>query len=313
MKLVWLEDFFALVEAGSFSEAARRRNVTQPAFSRRIQMLEQWLGVELFDRNHRQPTPLPAAVRLEPELRRVVERLYELRSQLQAESVLTTHITLAAQHTLMVSHLPRLLRDLEERESGLVFRARAGNHDDCLNQLYRRDADVAICFEDPLAAPGTSWPQFERIALGRDRLYPVIAAEPVVDFQRMGETGRFRWLGYPDNTFLGRIVRQQCLPEVSRRYRIELVCESSLTLGIKEMVLAGMGIARLLTRLIEKELLEGDLQPLTTHLPAPDLTVALYRLVGTQSRECEAFWRLLQMQPAAWLDAVVMPSEWQES
>ncbi|WP_315980356.1 LysR family transcriptional regulator [Aliamphritea spongicola] len=44
MELKWLIDFTALVEHGSFSKAAESRFVTQPAFSRRIRSLENWLG-----------------------------------------------------------------------------------------------------------------------------------------------------------------------------------------------------------------------------------------------------------------------------
>ena len=51
MKQLWIEDFLTLVEAGTFSRAAALRHVTQPAFSRRIQLLEAWLGVELVDRS----------------------------------------------------------------------------------------------------------------------------------------------------------------------------------------------------------------------------------------------------------------------
>ena len=45
-----LEDFLSLYRHKSFSHAAQERNVTQPAFSRRIRALEEWLGVVLFDR-----------------------------------------------------------------------------------------------------------------------------------------------------------------------------------------------------------------------------------------------------------------------
>lgn len=45
-----LEDFLSLCRHRSFSHAAQERNVTQPAFSRRIRALEEWLGVVLFDR-----------------------------------------------------------------------------------------------------------------------------------------------------------------------------------------------------------------------------------------------------------------------
>ena len=51
MDLSWLDDFLALTETLNFSRAAEMRHVTQPAFSRRIRALEEWLGVVLFDRS----------------------------------------------------------------------------------------------------------------------------------------------------------------------------------------------------------------------------------------------------------------------
>ena len=55
LDLAYLLDFKALVETGSFSRAASIRNVTQPAFSRRIRALEDWTGTPLF---HRGSTPV---------------------------------------------------------------------------------------------------------------------------------------------------------------------------------------------------------------------------------------------------------------
>ena len=51
MNLTWLDDFLALASTGNFSRAAEERHMTQPAFSRRIRALEEWLGVVLFDRS----------------------------------------------------------------------------------------------------------------------------------------------------------------------------------------------------------------------------------------------------------------------
>ena len=48
MNLSWLEDFLALAASGNFSRAAQERHMTQPAFSRRIRALEEWLGATLF-------------------------------------------------------------------------------------------------------------------------------------------------------------------------------------------------------------------------------------------------------------------------
>ena len=51
MELNWLEDFLALAERRNFSRAAEARHVTQPAFSRRIRALEDWVGTPLVLRS----------------------------------------------------------------------------------------------------------------------------------------------------------------------------------------------------------------------------------------------------------------------
>ena len=55
MNLSWLDDFLTLAAIGNFSRAADERHMTQPAFSRRIMALEEWLGVDLFDRGSKPP------------------------------------------------------------------------------------------------------------------------------------------------------------------------------------------------------------------------------------------------------------------
>ncbi len=59
----WLEDFLALADTRNFSTAAALRNITQPAFSRRIRMLEQSVGAELIDRTQT-PVALTASGRI---------------------------------------------------------------------------------------------------------------------------------------------------------------------------------------------------------------------------------------------------------
>ena len=60
METKWLEDFISLAETHNFSRSAALRHVTQPAFSRRIQSLENWLGIDLVDRTS-YPTRLTPA------------------------------------------------------------------------------------------------------------------------------------------------------------------------------------------------------------------------------------------------------------
>ena len=69
----WLIDFLTLAETGSFSRAAEQRNLTQPAFSRRIRALEDWIGAALFDRSIVPVALTEPGRRFVPEARRLVE------------------------------------------------------------------------------------------------------------------------------------------------------------------------------------------------------------------------------------------------
>lgn len=63
--------FLAVAETGSFSEAARRLGLSQPALSRTVRLLEQALGARLFDRDTRNVALTPVGL----ELRPIAERL----------------------------------------------------------------------------------------------------------------------------------------------------------------------------------------------------------------------------------------------
>jgi len=76
-----LAAFCAVVERRSFSQAAERLGVTQPAVSLQVRALEQRLGTQLLDRSGRRVEPTEAGLRLY----RGAQRLLALEEQLVAE------------------------------------------------------------------------------------------------------------------------------------------------------------------------------------------------------------------------------------
>src|SRR5215210_3371540 len=76
-----LAAFCAVVERGSFSQAAERLGVTQPAVSLQIRSLEKRLGQQLLDRSGRRVEPTEAGVRLY----RGAQRLLALEEQILDE------------------------------------------------------------------------------------------------------------------------------------------------------------------------------------------------------------------------------------
>jgi LysR family transcriptional regulator, hypochlorite-specific transcription factor HypT len=107
MRLEWLEDILAVVDTGSFSDAADRRRLTQSAFSRRMAGIEAYLGVTLFDRS-RKPVQLTAPVLAQRDkIARMAQDLRHLTADLrQGDRQAGSRIVLASQHALTTALSP---------------------------------------------------------------------------------------------------------------------------------------------------------------------------------------------------------------
>ncbi|WP_144152360.1 LysR family transcriptional regulator [Paraburkholderia sp. BCC1885] len=76
-RLAAIEIFIRVVDTGSFSAAARHYDVGQPAVSKAIAQLEEWLGVKLLLRSTRALTPTEAGTSFYQRAKRAVEETDE--------------------------------------------------------------------------------------------------------------------------------------------------------------------------------------------------------------------------------------------
>src|ERR1700756_834085 len=111
MELSWLEHFLALASHRTFSRAAEARNVTQPAFSRRIQSLEAWVGTHLFVRSPQGTELTPAGKFLRIHAEELTRRLQQVRQEtLEVASKEASVLSIAATHALSFVFFPGWLR-----------------------------------------------------------------------------------------------------------------------------------------------------------------------------------------------------------
>lgn len=111
MDLATLNAFIAIAELGSFSEAAERLHLTQPAVSKRIASLEQQLDVRLFDRLGREVSLTEAGRALLPRAYQILNVLDDTRRALSnLNGQVTGRLTLATSHHIGLHRLPPLLR-----------------------------------------------------------------------------------------------------------------------------------------------------------------------------------------------------------
>ncbi|MDP2244072.1 LysR family transcriptional regulator [Pseudomonas sp.] len=111
MDLATLNAFIAIAELGSFSDAAERLHLTQPAVSKRIANLEQQLNVRLFDRLGREVSLTEAGRALLPRAYQILNVLDDTRRALNNLSgEVSGRLTLATSHHIGLHRLPPLLR-----------------------------------------------------------------------------------------------------------------------------------------------------------------------------------------------------------
>src|SRR3954468_13552484 len=106
MEMAWLEDFLAILECGGFSRAAERRNVTQPALSRRIRALEQWIGTPLLDRSTHAVTLTPAGQIFRVTAEDLLRLQFGRDAAREAASTASEALRFASTHALSLTSFP---------------------------------------------------------------------------------------------------------------------------------------------------------------------------------------------------------------
>jgi len=293
MRLEWLEDVVAVIETGSFNAAARRRNVTQPAFSRRIQAIEDYVGTALFDRERKPVGLKPTVLVHQEEIRRLVTQMKDLIHELRREGrEAHNRIIIASQHALTATRVPAIVETLSERLE-ISVRLRSANRDECLALLMTRQADLVVSYLSTAEAATEPGAFLDRALLGTEDLVPVIA------------TGRADWLAaslakgdlpivaYPGDVFLGRIFNSDILPRLPDVRFVHRRVETALTLAALRFAVQGAGVAWIPESIAQESIAEGLLCTLRDHLPTAGLSVAALRLTGAHSEPEDVLWAQL--------------------
>ena len=253
----WLEDFVSLAETRSFSRSAQLRHVTQPAFSRRIQALEAWAGVDLVDRSSYPTRLTPAGETFHAQALEILGNLQATRNMMRGHQV-SGHdmIEFAVPHTLAFTFFPHWLMDLRQRFGGLKSRLIALNVHDAVLRLTEGSCDLLIAYHHPSQPLQLSPERYEMLSLGHETLAPYAKAgadgEPM--FRLPAPPGeRVPFLSYASGAYLGRLV-DQIIRQAPSAPPLDPIYETDMAEGLKAMALEGHGLAFLPSSSVRKEL-----------------------------------------------------------
>lgn len=152
LNLDQLEAFAAVAELGSFSAAAARLNLSQPAVSFQIRQLERRFGARLVERVGRRAQPTAAGRELLPHIRRIEATVAGAVEAMAGHAQgVAGRVRIGTGATACIYLLPPILSELRRRFPLLEIVVRTGNSPDILRALEDNALDAALV---TLPAPG---------------------------------------------------------------------------------------------------------------------------------------------------------------
>jgi DNA-binding transcriptional LysR family regulator len=272
--------------------------MTQPAFSRRVRALEEWLGAELFDRSS-QPARLTEVGQW---FRKIAQDLQAEVARIpgEARAVAESHATtlrFAATHALSFTFLPRWLRAMEEAQVELgPVQLVSDVQQKCEALLLQSQLQFVLAHGHAQVSGPLDEAACPSLVVGVDQLIPVSAPDaagrPLHRLPAEGDAAAaaIALLDYSNESGLGRILHALKGAALAR-LPIQAVLTAHLASVLRTMALDGRGLAWLPRQLIGEDLAAGRLVEAAPEDWRIALEIRLHRDRAPMGQTAEAFWR----------------------
>ena len=296
MDIEWIDDFLQLASSKNFTVASKTRNISQPAFSRRIAALEHWVGVPLVDRNVH-PFKLTeegqhfriAAQDFLNNLHRTVD---ECRQKTHTKQ---NFVRFTALHTLVINFFAEWMTDIHQQFNVIHSSVDANNVHDCVEMLKSGQAEFMLSYSNALMPYLLDPSGFMSKRLAVDKLILVSGTDdnkqPLFNLDPHQRTP-IKYLAYTPGCLMGKIT-DTIINNVCSDYPFTCVYENSVTESIKAMAIQGMGAGWVPEICIKPELIRGDLVKIGNDDLSIDLDIVLFRSNKRLSNEAESLWSYL--------------------
>jgi DNA-binding transcriptional LysR family regulator len=283
-----LAAFCAVVERKSFSQAAERLGVTQPAVSLQIRSLEQRLGRQLLDRSGRRVEPTEAGLRLYASAQRLLQAEEQMLEELEAddEGVVTGSLELGASTGPGGTVVPVLLCEFQERHPDVHVRLSVSDTQTLVAQVADRELELGIVGAGRRHRGVTFEPFF------RDEV--VLVVPPAHAFA--GKTVTLEQLrGEPlivmqDGAGVRQVMEDELRKGGTRLRDLDVRLELGLQESVRSAVLAGHGITFISRLAIESDVAAGLLATARVRGLDPVREIFLARATGrSETRAARAF------------------------
>lgn len=298
MDFRWFKGLSALAQTGNFSRAAELSNISQPAFSRRIKALEEWVGTQLVDRSAYPVRLTPAGAQILEAGQQAIERIeFEISNVRDALAEPDRYVVrFAAQHSISWRFFPAWLQAFEGAFGVILSRLRADDLPNCLEDLASGAVDFVIAYAAQDQAAKRIGTDTVGLTIGHDQLVPVCkpgangvplfdlrdASSVEIPFLRFGDTA-------PLGQHVSRVVERHGLAG-----QLRTVYENSMAGALRIRARDGSGLAWLPRTLVTPDLESGLLVPAGGADMVGRLDIRIQRLSANDNGLVRQIWAYLE-------------------
>lgn len=154
MDTLQLKAFTLVAETESFSQAAEKLHITQPAVSKRVALLEQQLNTSLFDRIGRRVSLTEAGLALLPHAKLVQQEMKAAEQSVRdLAGEVSGRLRLATSHHIGLHRLPPILSQFSKRYSAVHIEIEFVDSEQAYDLIAQGEAELAVVTLAPNADP----------------------------------------------------------------------------------------------------------------------------------------------------------------
>ena len=272
-----MEAIVSLVQEGSFSRAAKKMLLTQPALTKNIKNIENCLGVRVVNRS-------TSGISLTPEGKIIYEyaqRIIQLRNDagekiMQLQENTGGEIYIGASTIPATYILPHALSLFRKKHNNVRAHVQTADSAEIMNMVLAGEVEIGLIGKEPLNRKLRAEPLWkDRLVLAVPRRHPWCRREFITIEELLPEPFVIREKGSATRDVLECFLKEhQALPLA----RFNICSEFGSSEAVKEAIIAGLGVSILSLQAIKRELVQGLLREIKiAGLPDMERVFYLFR------------------------------------
>ena len=251
-----MEALISLVEEGSFSMAARKMHITQPALTKNIRNAEDYLGAALVNRSSTGISLTPEGKVIYDYARRMIKLREEAKEKINALGANTGGNIYIGASTIPATYiLPRVLSALRGHHPDITMYIKTADSEDVMNMVLAGEVEMGIIGKRP------SNKKLEARELWKDRLILAVPkkhkwnkTKSVVMKELFAEPFIVREKGSATRDFMENYLKEEKSVNLSQ---LNICAEMGSSEAVKEAIIAGLGVSIISIHAVERELTQG--------------------------------------------------------